>query len=1474
MPRNSRRQSQTEPQSLTRVGLAAPADFAESERLIDRQLRRVARRVKWADIVARCCALFSVVTVLLLVAIVCDHWLFPNGLPSVGRVAILAAILVVAVGGIFGPILGIALRRVSPAFAAFMIEQGVPWIKNALLNFVFLRAEFGASKRNICGPRTSGEIQRTDGENGAESQSLPGSDGEHRPSQPVAFWEEDLRRKVLISLGYTAAAQLARVPPHVTVDYTPALRWAYLLVGLWAVVLGYVVLSPKSAIVSMARIAQPWQAIPPATRVTIRDVRPGDTAVEAGSKVTVQAVVRGLRREEKVMLVFRPADGRLQDQARPLAAIAGGYQFEGVLPADDLGVTEDLVYRIEAGDARSPEFRIAVLPPVTIGVKRIRIQPPAYTGLPIRVIEGVADFEALEGSQVEMEVEASEDLAEASLLGRAPLDRRIACSPLGGRQSSVRFTLPFIGPNATRSVAWIYGFSGRTVSGRSLRGGIEHRVDIVPDRPPEVRIVNLPSEQIELAADARLEVKVEAHDPDFGLRRVELWLAAAGKSGRHKALLDRSAGDSPYRGMWQGRAYLTPSELGLRPGERFQAWVVAEDCRQPEPNRVESAKWEVRIAAGPGVAPELLAQSGSGLAAERPNLEQSAEPSRATGTGDTAQTGVQEGTPQRGVDSGQVSGDRRPGEPTGSQSETGGILELRPLGSQGPGEKQAETDSFGQNSPSQSPKAGAEQSAKPAPRTATGQSGEGDRPTEGQPLSSAGPGPSASQPADPSTDLSTKPGSNASNASAGETSEGDSPVSGTAGPGGSGQSRSPDPKDQMIAGEGRPPSGSGAGASPSPGGERGPSSSARVSPADPGEVFERIVDFLRQASTSDEGLRQAVERLTSTENLTATREASSSAGSAPLSPQKAPSSEPGPTGQKEMSQSTSQERNLSSAAAPELGERGSVPKGPENAGREVSSAGPSGVKPGGPAGQGRDSSQEGMPAQAQGGKHLGDRSSAGSGQNLEPGERPLREPSASVGAQRAGSEGGFGQETTEPTSAAQEGTPGRQQSSGTLAASSSQAGGDSTTQSGEAGQSPSSADSHTPSQTGPPKGVAARSPAQGTASTLPEGEDIAGGPSGRKPTGDPMIEQEVSEPPGSGEVAPASPGREARLSPQATRQVASAGGGVTQSAPPETAQPRSENREGLPTAAPPAPAEANLPPKGAPPLPPDNEARSNPEALSPSISRHQAQARGDVEGDRSGGGGAGGGQRAPQPGEGSAGQSSVGSAGTPAVSPGGPELSPAPGSGSVAAAAQLGERSGESQGGGTQAAPQSAGGQSADQGSSAGIASGLRPAERTETSLQSSGRGNPLVGGTVAPLPGGPGPDEPPQPIYQPDPLNVDYAEKVTALVLDYLGRQIQSGQPDKDLLAALGWSEEDLLRFYREWAELRQQALEDRSGRSQEQYRQALRALGLRPGARGLKPGGLPGIAPPVKQTAVPDPPPEWAEYFRAYRASVARGE
>lgn len=83
------------------------------------------------------------------------------------------------------------------------------------------------------------------------------------------------------------------------------------------------------------------------------------------------------------------------------------------LPDDPNGLSQDVTYRIEAGDCTSATYSVQVVVAPTIHVKKIEYKYPKYTRLEARTAEGIGDIKAIEGTQVVIHAEASHDIGSA-----------------------------------------------------------------------------------------------------------------------------------------------------------------------------------------------------------------------------------------------------------------------------------------------------------------------------------------------------------------------------------------------------------------------------------------------------------------------------------------------------------------------------------------------------------------------------------------------------------------------------------------------------------------------------------------------------------------------------------------------------------------------------------------------------------------------------------------------------------------------------------------------------------------------------------------------------------------------------------------------------------------------------------------------------------------------------------------------------
>jgi len=658
--------------------------------MVDEQIRQTRRSLKLVDLASGLITLVIGILVFLLSVSVLEHWVIPGGWNGLTRGLLFAAMI----GGIawyswrtFWPLIS---RPINPAYAAQLIERSTPSLKNSLLNFLLLRNR-----------------------------------------------RQQLSQKVYQAIEQQAAQKLSEVSLDSVIDRTALLRLGYVLVAVVALCALYRVLSPKNLTASMERVLLPWSNIAAPSRVEILSVTPGDTEIARGQQLEVSAEVHGLRTDEPVRVMYSTLDNQTVDREVLLSASEGGLQYRGRLPdrfsgGESGGIQQDLEYWVEAGDAKSPKYKVNVFARPTLVVEKIRYQFPAYTGLPPREVEGTGDISALEGTKVSVYALANQEIASANVDFGAD-GRHDLPMTADGEKASAQFELALEEDRRTPEHD-SYVLQYKTTKGRTSTLPPKYNIDVTPDYAPEIRILAPVDEegklveQLDVPVDTPFTIEVEARDPDFGLANVVILGEVAGEQVLQHDLLTQ---EQP--GKYVGRMTATPQELNLKPGDILEYWATAIDNRQPEPNVAKTDRLRIRV-----LGPPDFGKQGQG---EQPGEQgnQGGE-SGESGEGESGEQG--EGQAGGGAGEG---GEQQEGEGEGAAGEQGGE-------GQSEGEQQGQEGQGGgegENSDSQeSQGTGGGESQGGEPASAGGEKGEGDQQGDQQsdPNGQGGENPSEGQP--------------------------------------------------------------------------------------------------------------------------------------------------------------------------------------------------------------------------------------------------------------------------------------------------------------------------------------------------------------------------------------------------------------------------------------------------------------------------------------------------------------------------------------------------------------------------------------------------------------------------------------------------------------------------------------------------------------------------------------------------------
>lgn len=292
-----------------------------------------------------------------------------------------------------------------------------------------------------------------------------------------------------------------------SVDRSPIHRWRTLSALVVAVGSLLFVAAPGTLVGSMQRLLLFTREFTPPPRYLL-SVTPGTIEAVKGARIDVRVDVR----ERSGARVDRVVDVEL------LHRVTGQDPFDRThlrrdssetyaTTLSDLRLTTE--YYATAGGIASDRYQITVLDRPVLHAFRVRLEPPSYARLPVRVQEEfLGDIRALAGTKITITGEASKPLAEGVLrFGDS------SAVPLRVRDRA------FVGTFTVRS-AGTYHAEIVDTAGLSNTSPVRYPITILPDGLPLVRIVD-PGRNIDVAGDEPVGLFIEAAD-DYGVGSLRL----------------------------------------------------------------------------------------------------------------------------------------------------------------------------------------------------------------------------------------------------------------------------------------------------------------------------------------------------------------------------------------------------------------------------------------------------------------------------------------------------------------------------------------------------------------------------------------------------------------------------------------------------------------------------------------------------------------------------------------------------------------------------------------------------------------------------------------------------------------------------------------------------------------------------------------------------------------------------------------
>lgn len=592
------------------------ADARRAEKALLERVAQARAAVRRVDLTTAFCAFATLALGVLFLGVLLDHWVLPDGLSPRGRLFFAVAWVASTTLYFVVRLVPILRRQIAPLYAAKILEESWNDPHNSAISWLQLRREAAdARRRSQKAQKARNKETAKNKQNGENAQN----DADSNDSVDVNAVDPSILRGVALQ----AANRAASAPSETLVDCSGLIRWGAAFAVVVAVCAGYSVFSPKSPFASVGRIVAPTAAIERPQAVALEEVSPGDATVYQGDFLDVAAKIDGAG-SLPVEIFYSTEDGRLVDLRVPMKPV-GASRFEARFPNGDDGFSEPLTYRVVVGDGGrfesvSPTYRVDVKPRPTFQVEKTTLRFPDYTGLTSQTFANQGDVRAVEGTTVEIVARSNSPLESALFLpnGDESKGAKMTISPDNPRLATFEFRLDWKqtssvlrNADAEEKVPALtsYRLLSVDVDGQRNRDARDYSVETLADVPPTIRWESAPESGATVPLNDALRFQVWAEDPDFGLRSVRVRTAIRDldegasaaratpapidlplRSRSARAEVDYSTGPTPFVGPNVLSGALVPAELGLQVGDEIEYWVEALDSKEPEANVAATEK--------------------------------------------------------------------------------------------------------------------------------------------------------------------------------------------------------------------------------------------------------------------------------------------------------------------------------------------------------------------------------------------------------------------------------------------------------------------------------------------------------------------------------------------------------------------------------------------------------------------------------------------------------------------------------------------------------------------------------------------------------------------------------------------------------------------------------------------------------------------------------------------------------------------
>ena len=318
-----------------------------------------------------------------------------------------------------------------------------------------------------------------------------------------------------------------------------------------------------SRAVSADLLKRAWLSHTPVPRKTRIAWATGNLTVGIGDSVRLEGVVNGVV-PPKGRVVVKSATRRAQEFT--LDAGKDKTRFSRTID----NVQETFNYTLHLNDATSPGYQVRAIPRPTVASIECEQTFPAYTKLK-SARRPLGDLMLLAGSRLSLHAKATKDLQRAAIRLIGP--ETSVPLPLNSKQPrelAGEFLVPPKGLNG-------FALDLLDTEGMTSKDSAVYRVEVIPDKPPAVRITHPERKEELLTRQATMILGCEVTD-DFAIAKLRLRYKINNlDNGAEKTVEFDLGGETPTklkrRHEWKIGAF---SPL-LPEGSLIEYWIEAED---------------------------------------------------------------------------------------------------------------------------------------------------------------------------------------------------------------------------------------------------------------------------------------------------------------------------------------------------------------------------------------------------------------------------------------------------------------------------------------------------------------------------------------------------------------------------------------------------------------------------------------------------------------------------------------------------------------------------------------------------------------------------------------------------------------------------------------------------------------------------------------------------------------------------------